>query len=275
MGRGYDQNLLPENRHPNRFDLDPAGGDHPIALWHTSGHILTANSAALALAGISHNTPDPPGGQLDRDEHGMPTGVLRETAMELLGSAIPNPSQETATEAILRASAALAREGYRERQATRQPGMERAPTSNCKPIARALESRSGLSDASGCSCHRLATLCLLTGTTRAPGNFETGNQPEWLRIGPTKIFSDGALTTRTAAVTTPYSNSTDTGILSWGACRARVSGVQCSRSRLADRATHAIGDRAIRIALDAYKAALERYPEKERSTPYRARNTHS
>ena len=258
VGRGYNQNLLPENRHPNRFDLDPVGGNHPIALWHTSGHILTANSVALALAGISHNTPDPPGGQLDRDEHGMPTGVLRETAMELLGSAIPDPSRETATEAILRASAALASEGITS-AGDAATGHGKSADFELQTYREALESG------------RLMTRVVLmpqigyvvpsTGTVRTPGEFDTGNRPEWLRIGPTKIFSDGALTTRTAAVTTPYSNSTDTGILTWEpaeleylVCSAHAAGWQI--------ATHAIGDRAIRIALDAYKAALERHPRK-------------
>ena len=81
MGRGYDDSLLEERRHPTRDDLDIVSSTRPIALIHVSGHLMAANSAALAAAGIGANTPDPAGGHIRRragsDE---PNGVLEETA---------------------------------------------------------------------------------------------------------------------------------------------------------------------------------------------------
>jgi predicted amidohydrolase YtcJ len=81
MGYGYDDSLLEEGRHPDRDDLDRASLDHPIALLHVSGHLVTANSAALVLFGVDAETPNPPGGVIRRRSGTQePNGVLEETA---------------------------------------------------------------------------------------------------------------------------------------------------------------------------------------------------
>ena len=85
-GGGYDDSLLAENRHPTRFDLDRASAEHPIVLTHVSGHLRTANSAALRAAGVTAETPDPPGGHIRRvGDSREPDGVLEETAGGLVG----------------------------------------------------------------------------------------------------------------------------------------------------------------------------------------------
>ena len=84
-GRGYDDSLLEEGRHPTREDLDRASTEHPIVLTHVSGHLTTTNSAALEVSNITADTPDPPGGHVRRIEGSMePNGVLEETARGLL-----------------------------------------------------------------------------------------------------------------------------------------------------------------------------------------------
>jgi predicted amidohydrolase YtcJ len=80
LGRGWDEGKLEERRYVLASDLDPATGGHPAWLAHTMGHYGVANSAALEIAGITRDTPDPAGGVIDRDEEGNPTGVLKETA---------------------------------------------------------------------------------------------------------------------------------------------------------------------------------------------------
>jgi len=85
-GRGYDDSLLEEGRHPTRYDLDRASTDHPIILTHVSGHLQASNSAALAGGNVTADTPDPPGGYIRRVEGSMePNGVMEETAGGLLG----------------------------------------------------------------------------------------------------------------------------------------------------------------------------------------------
>src|SRR4051794_34611097 len=74
LGRGYDDARLAEGRHPTRADIDAIAPDHPVVLIRMCHHIGAANSAALRLAGVTGETPDPDGGIFDRDEHGEPTG---------------------------------------------------------------------------------------------------------------------------------------------------------------------------------------------------------
>lgn len=93
-GWGYDEGKLEEGRTPDRHDLDQAAKDVPIVLTRTCTHIISVNSKALEIAGITKATPDPPGGKIERDEQGKPTGVLRESAADLVKSKIPVKSLE-------------------------------------------------------------------------------------------------------------------------------------------------------------------------------------
>jgi len=110
LGRGWDEGKLAERRYILASDLDPVSAGHPAWLAHTMGHYGTANSEAMRLAGIDRTTPDPPGGVIDRDDSGEPTGVLKESAMRLVTQHIPPPGAGQMREAI----AAMADELNRE-----------------------------------------------------------------------------------------------------------------------------------------------------------------
>jgi predicted amidohydrolase YtcJ len=84
VGSGWDEGKLAEKRYIYASDLDPVSPDNPVILVHTMGHYSVVNSAALKLAGITRDTPDPPGGTIDRTPDGEPTGVLKERARELV-----------------------------------------------------------------------------------------------------------------------------------------------------------------------------------------------
>ena len=103
-GRGYDDSLLEEGRHPTRADLDRASTEHPIILTHVSGHLVATNSALLAASNITAETLDPPGGLIRRIEGSMePDGVLEETARGLLAfERRPTPSGEELDDLIRR-----------------------------------------------------------------------------------------------------------------------------------------------------------------------------
>ena len=83
-GWGYDEGKLTEGRAPNRYDLDKGTTDVPVVMMRTCSHIISVNSKALDMAGIDEHTEDVPGGQIDRDENGIPTGILRENARYLV-----------------------------------------------------------------------------------------------------------------------------------------------------------------------------------------------
>jgi len=93
-GWGFDEGKLTEKRTPNRYDLDDAAADVPVVLTRTCCHILSVNSAALKLAGIDKNTPNPPGGFIDRDENGEPTGILKENARYLIQDIMPKRAEK-------------------------------------------------------------------------------------------------------------------------------------------------------------------------------------
>lgn len=97
QGWGYDEQGFSEKRSPNRYDLDRGCSDSPVSITRTCAHIRCVNSMALKMAGIDRNTPDPPGGEIERDENGEPTGVLKENARNLVLLLMP---QETAEEHI-------------------------------------------------------------------------------------------------------------------------------------------------------------------------------
>jgi predicted amidohydrolase YtcJ len=101
VGRGYDDSLLEEGRHPTRYDLDRASTDHPIVLTHVSGHLRAVNSAALAASNITAATADPPGGHIRRVEGSMePNGVLEEAAGRLIVSRSSSDEEEDLDELI-------------------------------------------------------------------------------------------------------------------------------------------------------------------------------
>jgi hypothetical protein len=93
QGTGWDEGKLAERRVIVASDLDPATPDNPVWLEQTMGHYGTANAAALKLAGVDRNTPDPAGGTIDRLPDGTPSGLLRENAMGLVTGRIPEPTR--------------------------------------------------------------------------------------------------------------------------------------------------------------------------------------
>jgi predicted amidohydrolase YtcJ len=111
LGRGYDHAALDIGRHPDVAELDKAVPDNPVFITRTCGHMGVANSAAMRLAGIGHNTPDPEGGVIER-KAGRLTGLFQERAMRLVRDVMPPPSEAEMVDAIERASVHLASLGF-------------------------------------------------------------------------------------------------------------------------------------------------------------------
>ena len=112
-GGGWDEGKLKERRYITAADLDKAAPDHPVYLTHTTGHYGVANSLALKLSGVTRETPDPPGGTIDRDASGNPTGVMKERATSLIrtGGGGGGGRGNTMREDVLRIIAGFNREG--------------------------------------------------------------------------------------------------------------------------------------------------------------------
>jgi len=119
-GRGWDEGKLSELRYIYASDLDPVSQDNPVWITHTMGHYGTANSYALELANINKNTPDPPGGTIDRYPDGTPTGVLKESAQGLVRRLIPRFSPEQVEEGLVKIIEEFNKEGM---TAVKDPGI--------------------------------------------------------------------------------------------------------------------------------------------------------
>lgn len=243
-GRGYDENRLAERRHPTRDDLDRATPDHPAILGRTCGHIIVANSRALDLAGVGPATPDPPGGQIDRDEQGQPTGVLRETAMGLVRAVQPPPSEDALAQALIGAGRACLALGI---TSIGEPGVD--------PRTVGVYQRLDSDDRLPVRCDVMALTLLPNGERADPPRPWQGRAA---KVDTVKLFSDGGLSGGTAALSIPYRDRHDCGL------------PRFTPERLADEirliydaglavAVHAIGDRVIGEVLDAF-AACARTP---------------
>lgn len=111
LGWGYDEGKLAEHRSPDRYDLDKGCADAPVCIVRTCLHIRCVNSKALELAGINKDTPDPPGGKIDRDENGEPTGILRESARDFITRVMPEKTEEDTIGDLLELGKLLASQG--------------------------------------------------------------------------------------------------------------------------------------------------------------------
>jgi predicted amidohydrolase YtcJ len=238
LGHGWNQNEWAEG-YPTAGDLDQISHQQPIYLTAKSLHAGWANSAALQLAGITRDTQDPPGGRIQRNSDGEPSGILFESAMQLINNSLPQPTAEEAAQAIQLAQSHLwaygitgAHDFDRSRcfsalQILREKGLLRLRVTKSIPMEHLDEAvELGLRSSFG---------------------------DEWLSIGSVKLFADGALGPRTAAMLQPYAGEPEnTGILLIDQEELFEYGRRASEHGIS-MAIHAIGDRAIHEVLNAYQ----------------------
>ena len=244
FGRGWDKNIWAEDRFPTRHDLDPSVGDHPVALSSKDGHLLWVNTAALRLAGVAHQTTDPPGGAIGRDHTGEPDGILKEEAKALIYSAIPALTNEMREQAVRAASVEFHRFGL--------TGVH-AFTGSSDEGAAQFEALQRLRDRGDLAVRVTATVPDQLLDAAAQTGLRTGVGDAMLRIGALKIFADGTLGSQTASMLEPFNGQPgNVGIrvrtpeeIDDFVRRATEAGLWC--------AVHAIGDRANRDVLDIFE----------------------
>ncbi len=264
-GRNYDQNRLKEGRHVTKFELDAVSLERPVFISHVSKHGAVANSAALRVAGVTADTPDPPGGEIVRDASGEPTGVLLENAIGLVSGHFPEQTEEELSVAVERAALFMA-----------ERGILAASDAGTGSVDLRLEWRAFTRAVERGVPVRITLMPDFTAAENA-GWFELEARfavqkwipAEWeaaphrnLRLGPVKLYTDGSLTARTAALYEPFVDA-GTGILLMEPeeLSRRIGiihhkGFQC--------AAHAIGDRAIDEVLRNYRRVLEEAPRPAR-----------
>ncbi|HEV2303931.1 MAG TPA: amidohydrolase [Candidatus Acidoferrales bacterium] len=244
-GSGWDHTLWPEKRFPTRWDLDAVSKDHPMMFWRVDGHVAVANSRALEIAGIAKNTPDPPAGHIERDaKSGEPDGMLEEdAAMSLVARHIPPPSHERRKRAIELALADAVSHGV--------TSIQDYSTWNDFLVYRELKNEGKL------PLRITEWLTFTEPLAKLEEERREGSSTDpWLKTGSLKAFMDGSLGSRTAAMLAPYSDDPSTsGILRMDP--AELNRMSIERDKAGFQLNfHAIGDRANRVALDAFAAVL-------------------
>lgn len=238
-GRNWDHTLWPDKKLPTRQDLDKVTGDHPAALQRIDGHIAVVNTAALKTAGITAGTKPPEGGAIDKDANGEPTGIIRETAQELVGKVMPPPTPEERRHADeLAINDALTHgvtsvQDYSEwddflvfEQMEIEGGLHLR-------ISEWLTFKDSLSELKKQRAHHPAT-------------------DPMLHTGMLKGFMDGSLGSRTAAMKTPYADDpNNTGLPQY--TQDELHRMTSERASAGFQiGFHAIGDKASSMALEAF-----------------------
>ncbi len=251
-GRGWDHTLWTPARFPTKQDLDAVSKDHPMLFTHVSGHVAVANSKALELAGITAETPNPAGGEIEHDAQGQPDGMLKEgPAYGIVSRAIPKATAAQRMKGIELALAEAAKTGvtsmqdnsswddFLAYQSLKSSGKLTARITEWLPFDAPLE--------------RLEEMRREGGTT-----------DPWLKTGALKGFMDGALGTGTAALLAPYSDDPkSSGILESHPGDLNQMSIERDKAGF-QIAFHAIGDRGNRVALDAFAAVVAANGERDR-----------
>ncbi|MEO7794529.1 MAG: amidohydrolase, partial [Thermoanaerobaculia bacterium] len=245
LGGGWDLPLFPGGV-ADRRDLDAILADRPALLGSADGHSSWVNSKALALAGVSAATPDPEGGKIERDASGAPIGTLRESAAELVGRLLPKTSDAERLTG-LRLAVAKAHGFGIVALTEASAGPETTAAYDALDRAGELGLRVVVSQHLGPD-EGPAAIPALARERAAP------HAPH-VRATAVKLFADGVIEGGTAALLEPYiGGRTGVGIANWSAAALSEVIVALDRERFQIH-IHAIGDRAIRDALDGLEAA--------------------
>jgi predicted amidohydrolase YtcJ len=250
-GHGWDQDRLGEKRYPTRWDLDAVSPNNPVVFTRVCGHACVLNSKALALANITSRTDSPSWGQIDKNAAtGEPTGVLRESAMNLVWAIMPKPSEKELIEICSRACHRAIETGLTSihwivNSSKEVLIIQKLRENHRLPLrvyilfpAELLEQLVGL-------------------------GLRTGFGDDCVKIGSLKVLVDGSLGARTAALREPYSDEPSTkGMILYTQDELNALVLEAHEAGL-QLAIHAIGDKTVNMALSAIEGALAKAPKKD------------
>lgn len=272
LGRGWDQTRLPAAElgpggWPTRAVLDRAAPNHPVILTRVDGHTSWVNAAALRIAGISRQTPNPAGGEIVRDANGEATGILKEDpARSLVTEKVPAPSPAQIRRQILAAMELASRTGVTSVQSDVSPVAAGSATPDSPALPDAFRVLQELHRADSLTVRVYAWYPLehpiIQGFRRL--GIRAGFGDEWLRLGMVKGYTDGTLGSRTAYMLEPFSDDVHTHGLAQHTDAELDSLVAEADAAGLQVILHAIGDAANRQALDAIERAERINPAHER-----------
>ncbi|MDX2063837.1 MAG: amidohydrolase, partial [Bacteroidia bacterium] len=241
LGRGWNQELWPTRAFPTARDLDAVVPDRPVALERVDGHATLANSRALALAGIGRQTPDPVGGKIVRDPLGNPTGLLIDRAADLLIPHLPKQGWAQDSLALELALAEMRRLGL---TSVHDAGID----SLTYRLYQHFADRGALS----------TRIYAMIGGVGPDFDYiaQAGPQPsvadDALSVRSVKLYADGALGSRGAALLAPYTDQPASRGLPFQSLDKLIAKIKKATDRGYQVNVHAIGDSANRQVLSAF-----------------------
>ncbi len=254
LGGGWDETLWPVQTTPTRWDLDEVSSGHPIFLGRIDGHIAVANTRALQLASVTLASRDPQGGQIDRNETGEPTGILRETARLAVEMVIPKPTHDKLRQGIEAGLNDLAEHGVTSAQ-------DNSSWEDFQ-IYEELEKEGKLTA-------RITEWLPFDDSVEELGK-KRDSHPQsdlMLHTGMLKGFMDGSLGSHTAAMLEPYADDVkNSGLPRYEAAKLNEMAKERALAGF-QLGFHAIGDKGIQMALDAFAEAEKAAREAKLKAP--------
>lgn len=249
-GRGWDESLWPVRVLPTRWDVDEVAAGHPVFVQRVDGHLAVGSTKALQLASITIASRDPKGGKIDRDANGRPNGILRDAALVAVNNVIPQPTHDKRRQALESALADAARSGvtsiqdnsawedFQVLEELEKEGKLTARVSEWLPFDEKVE----------------------------PLDAKRKSHPQsdkMLRTGMLKAYMDGSLGSHTAALMEPYADDPgNSGLPQYDPAKLN----EMAKERVLagfQLGFHAIGDKGVQMALDAFAEAERAAKEKK------------
>ncbi len=251
-GRGWIETHWPEERFPNRQDLDAVAPDRAVILERADGHALVVNTAALEAADITPNTPDPFGGAINKDEAGQPNGMLIDNAGKLVEQLLPELTPERKEQAYIKGADLYASRGW-----TNIHSMSVDPND--------VDLLNRLANQGKVKLRVYNSLDVLDKqiVSRIENMKDVDNPLITTRA--IKLYADGALGSRGAALLAPYSDDMKNSGLMLMTEEQALSILQAALRNGTQVNTHAIGDKANRLVLDWYETVFSEVPSSERA----------
>ncbi|KMY56160.1 amidohydrolase [Bacillus sp. FJAT-27231] len=238
---GYDEGKLAEGRMPTRWDLDEAAPDVPVIASRSCVHIATVNSKVLEMAGITKDTPNPPGGQIDKDENGEPTGVLRENAREIVFKLMPVQTMEEDAAALAELSPKLFAHGI---TAITDLMSRTAPVDYLEMYKKGQEK--GLKQ-------RTVLYYMWEDLRMQPiEDKERINRNNPVHIGGIKLFSDGSISGQTAWVNPPFLGEGENYGIPTTSKEELLAAGEAAKKYGIQLVIHAMGEQAIDLIVDTF-----------------------
>ncbi|NBI05943.1 amidohydrolase [Senegalia massiliensis] len=260
LAEGFNQDKFKDKKLPNRYDLDKISTDKPIFITRTCLHLGVANSKALKLAGILDHIPEIKGGEIDLDNNGNPTGILKENAMKLITEKIPTPSKSEIKNLIIKSANILLSKGITSIQTDDLNSVNGLDYKDIIKIYKELINENKLPIKIYEQC-RMNTIDHLNDFIN--NNYNNYNGNEFFKLGPIKLFTDGSLGSRTANLREPYHDDNSTKGISTCNQNELDKFVMKSHNIGLSVAIHAIGDKAMDKVFNSIKKAYARNPRRD------------